>query len=205
MTTPLRRPTRVWKLVSTKPPPQPTSFTVDVDDQGNATVKCQVRPAGARGEPRASPASWRGRERARGEGPAAPSPRAPLGVPQPTHPAHKLKVTVQPAKGGPSPITLAWKAVEGAEGYEVELMPARGEKRTAAGQRHQAQGAARRGRLPLERARGDGRGPLRGLGRADLRGGGGPGQVHQPRGEAHGLEVAREARPHAALQRPSSC
>ncbi|HYO59930.1 MAG TPA: LysM peptidoglycan-binding domain-containing protein, partial [Archangium sp.] len=38
--------------------------------------------------------------------------------------------TVQPATSGSSPITLAWKAVEGAEGYEVELKPVRGAKRT---------------------------------------------------------------------------
>lgn len=119
-----------WKLVSASPPPQPTAFSVAVDDKGNATVESRS------GQPVRVEAEGVTRQVYEGEsvrvekGQPPPPPRAPLGVPQPTHPAHKLKVTVQPAKNGPSPITLVWKPVEGAEGYEVELMPARGDKRT---------------------------------------------------------------------------
>ena len=38
-------------------------------------------------------------------------------------------MSLRRSKGGLGPITLAWQAVEGAEGYEVELVPVRGEKR----------------------------------------------------------------------------
>jgi hypothetical protein len=116
--------------VSASPPPQPTTFSVNVDDKGNATVESRS------GQPVRVEAEGVTRQVYEGEsvrvekGQPPPPPRAPLSVPQPTQPAHKLKLTVQPAKSGPSPVTLAWKPVEGAEGYEVELTPARGEKRT---------------------------------------------------------------------------
>ncbi|KFA94060.1 LysM peptidoglycan-binding domain-containing protein [Archangium violaceum] len=118
-----------WKLVA-GPAPQPTAFTVNVTDKGITTVKSRSgQPVRVEAEGVTRPVHP-GESVSVEKGQPPPPPRAPLGVPQPTSPANRLKLTVQPAKGGPSPVTLAWKAVEGAEGYEVELVPARGEKRT---------------------------------------------------------------------------
>jgi LysM repeat protein len=123
-----------WKLLSASAS-QPTAFTVAVADDGSTTVKSNsgqaVRVEGA-GVTQSVDVGQVVRV-AKGQPPSPPQPL--LGVPQPTQPADKLKMTVQSAKGGLGPVTLAWRAVEGAEGYEVELMPVRGEKRvlTASG------------------------------------------------------------------------
>ena len=128
---------KAWELVSASPPPQPGSFTVAVDDKGNTTVESKSGPP-VRVEAEGVTRPVYAGESVRVEkGQPPPPSRAPLSAPQPTHPAHKLKLTVQPAKSGPSPVTLTWKPVEGAEGYEVELTPARGEKRTLTANTHQ--------------------------------------------------------------------
>ncbi len=119
-----------WKLVSASPPPQPGGFSVAVDEKGNTTVAARSGPP-VRVEAEGVTRPVYAGESVRVEkGQPPPPPRAPLGVPQPTQPSNKLKLTVQPAKGGgPSPVTLTWKPVEGAEGYEVELVSMHGEKR----------------------------------------------------------------------------
>ena len=118
-----------WKLVAVAAQ-QPTAFTVNVNDKGITTVESRSgQPVRVEAEGVTRPV-YPGESVRVEKGQPPPIPRAPLAVPQPTSPADKLKLTVQPAKSGPSPITLAWKPVEGAEGYEVELIPARGEKRT---------------------------------------------------------------------------
>ena len=130
-----------WKLVAV-PAPQPTAFTVNVTDKGITTVKSRSgQPVRVEAEGVTRPVHP-GESVSVEKGQPPPPPRAPLGVPQPTSPADRLKLTVQPAKGGPSPVTLTWKAVEGAEGYEVELVPSRGEKRTL-------QASANQLRVPL--------------------------------------------------------
>jgi hypothetical protein len=117
-----------WKLLSASAS-QPTTFTVAVDDKGATTVKSisgqpvRVEAAGVI-QPVHEGESVRVEK-----GQPPPQPRPPLGVPQPTQPANKLRLSAKPAKGGLGPITLAWRAVEGAEGYEVELVPALGERR----------------------------------------------------------------------------
>ncbi|MCY1080786.1 LysM peptidoglycan-binding domain-containing protein [Archangium lansingense] len=126
-----------WKLVSTSPPPQPGGFSVAVDDKGNTTVESKSGPP-VRVEAEGVTRPVYAGESVRVEkGQPPPPPRAPLGVPQLTQPPHKQKLTVQPAKGGPSPVTLSWKPVEGAEGYEVELVSVRGEKRQLPANTHQ--------------------------------------------------------------------
>lgn len=118
-----------WKLLSTSAASQPTAFTVAVDDKGATTVTShsgQPVRVDAQGVTRSVSPNERMRV---DKGQPPPEPKPLLSVPLPTQPSDKLKVLVQPAKGGLSPITLAWKAVEGAEGYEVEVVPARGEKR----------------------------------------------------------------------------
>ncbi|WP_375766977.1 LysM peptidoglycan-binding domain-containing protein [Archangium gephyra] len=123
-----------WKLVSTT---QPTAFTVAVDDKGATTVESRSGQP-VRVEAEGVTQRLNAGESLRVEkGQPPPPPRAPLGAPQPTQPTHKAKLTVQLAKSGPSPVTLAWKPVEGAESYEVELVPARGEKRTLPASAHQ--------------------------------------------------------------------
>ncbi|QRK04250.1 LysM peptidoglycan-binding domain-containing protein [Archangium violaceum] len=117
-----------WKLLS-ESASQPTAFTVAVDDTGATTVKSvSGQPVRVEAEGVTRPVLVGESVRVE-KGQPPPVPRAPLGVPHPTQPADKLKLSVQFAKGGQGPITLAWQAVEGAEGYEVELMPQRGEKR----------------------------------------------------------------------------
>ncbi|PTL77887.1 LysM peptidoglycan-binding domain-containing protein [Vitiosangium sp. GDMCC 1.1324] len=117
-----------WKLLSVSASP-PTAFTVAVDDKGTTTVRTRS------GQPVRVEAEGVTRPVAVGEsvrvekGQPPPPPRSPLGVPQPMQPADKLRLSVQFAKGGQGPVTLVWQAVEGAEGYEVELTPLRGEKR----------------------------------------------------------------------------
>jgi hypothetical protein len=118
-----------WKLLSTSAAPQPTHFTVAVDDEGSTTVTSHSgQPVRVEGQGVTKSVSPNESMRV-DKGQPPPEPRPLLGVPLPTQPSNKLKLTVQPAKGGLGPITLAWKAVEGATGYEVELVPVRGEKR----------------------------------------------------------------------------
>jgi len=117
-----------WKLLSASAS-QPTTFTLMVDDKGATTVtphSGQPVRVEAQGVTRSVGPSESMRVE---KGQPPPQPKPLLGVPLPTQPSNKLKLTVQPAKGGLGPITLAWKAVEGATGYEVELVPVRGEKR----------------------------------------------------------------------------
>ncbi len=76
----------------------------------------------------------------KGQPPSPPQLRS--ACPSPPSPADKLKMTVQPAKGGLGPVTLAWRPVEGAEGYEVELRPVRGEKRVLTASVPQVRAAA---------------------------------------------------------------
>jgi hypothetical protein len=118
-----------WKLLSTSTASQRTNFTVGVDEKGSTTVTSHSGQS-VRVEGQGITRSVNPNESLRvdkGQPPSEPKPL--LGVPLPTQPSNKLKLTVQPAKGGLSPITLAWKAVEGATGYEVELVPVQGEKR----------------------------------------------------------------------------
>ncbi|WNG34793.1 LysM peptidoglycan-binding domain-containing protein [Archangium violaceum] len=117
-----------WKLLS-ESAAQPTAFTVAVDDTGATTVKSvSGQPVRVEAEGVTRPVLVGESVRVE-KGQPPPAPRAPLSVPHPTQPADRLKLSVQFAKSGLGPITLAWQAVEGAEGYEVELMPQQGEKR----------------------------------------------------------------------------
>lgn len=117
-----------WKLLSASAS-QPTAFTVAVDDKGTTTVKAlSGQPVRVEAEGTTRPV-YAGESVRVEKGQPPPPPRSPLAVPQPTQPADKLRLSVQFAKGGVGPVTLAWQAVEGAEGYEVELVPARGDKR----------------------------------------------------------------------------
>jgi LysM repeat protein len=117
-----------WKLLSASAS-QPTAFTVAVDEKGTTTVKSvSGQPVRVEAEGVTRPV-YAGESVRVEKGQPPPLPRPPLAVPQPLQPADKLRLSVQFAKGGLGPVTLAWQAVEGAEGYEVELVPARGEKR----------------------------------------------------------------------------
>ncbi|MGZ3459006.1 MAG: LysM peptidoglycan-binding domain-containing protein [Archangium sp.] len=118
-----------WKLLAASGA-QPTAFTVAVDEKGATTVESRSgQPVRVESQGVTRPV-YPGESMRVEKGEPPPAPRAPLGVPQPTQPADKLRLSLQRSKGGlVGPITLAWQAVEGAEGYEVELVPVRGEKR----------------------------------------------------------------------------
>jgi hypothetical protein len=114
-----------WKLLA----PKPTRLTVVVDEQ-KGTTTVLARSGQAKVEAQGVTQSLNAGETVRVErGAPPPPPRPKLGVPQPTQPAHKLKLVLGPTSGGLGPVTLSWKAVEGAERYEVELVPAQGERR----------------------------------------------------------------------------
>jgi hypothetical protein len=114
-----------WKLLA----PKPTRLTVVVDEQ-KGTTTVLARSGQAKVEAQGVTQSLNAGETVRVErGAPPPPPRPKLGVPQPTQPAHKLKLVLGPTPGGLGPVTLSWKAVEGAERYEVELVPAQGERR----------------------------------------------------------------------------
>jgi LysM repeat protein len=117
-----------WKLLSASAS-QPTTFTVAVDDKGATTVESRSgQPVRVEAEGVTRPV-YVGESLRVEKGQPPPPPRLSLGAPHPTQPADKHKLSVQFAKGGLGSVLLAWQAVEGAEGYEVELVHARGEKR----------------------------------------------------------------------------
>lgn len=127
----------VWKLLATRPraSQKPSSFTVSVGPEGTTQVETRSGPP-VRVESEGITRSVQPGERVSVEkGQPPPPPRPALASPQPSQPPDKKRVNVKPAKGGLGPITLSWKAVEGAEKYEVELVPAKGDRQvlTASG------------------------------------------------------------------------
>ncbi|MET0404911.1 MAG: LysM peptidoglycan-binding domain-containing protein [Cystobacter sp.] len=113
-----------WKRLAERPA-QPTRLSVVVNDKGDTVVK-----------------SLSGRVTVEGNGTTqvledgagvhvekGQAPRPVLGVPRPTQPTDKQRVSVKSVKSALEPVLISWQAVEGAEGYEVELVPAQGERR----------------------------------------------------------------------------
>jgi hypothetical protein len=119
-----------WRLQAARPSAsQPTTFTVEVDEKGTTKVKSKSGPP-VEVEAEDITRSVQPGESVRVEkGQPPPPPRPALGSPQPSQPDNKRKLSLKPAKGGLGPIILSWQAVEGAEKYEVELVPDQGEKR----------------------------------------------------------------------------
>jgi len=111
-----------WKLLGERPA-QATRLSVMVDPQGNTVVKSVSGRVSVEGggvtevlEDNDSVHVDKGQ-----------APRRALGAPAPTGPADKQRVSAKPAKDGLQPILISWRPVKGAEKYEVELWPARGE------------------------------------------------------------------------------
>lgn len=118
-----------WALVSASAS-QPSAFTVDVRDGGATTVTVRSgQPVRVEAEGVVRPLYAGETVRVeKGQPPPAPPPpaTASLEVPRPTLPVHGKKLAFQPAKGLLGPVTLAWEKVAGAQGYEVEVLPATG-------------------------------------------------------------------------------
>ena len=110
-----------WKLLSERPA-QPTKLSVRVDEQGGTTVRSYSGKVSVEGGGTTRTLENGGTLRVE----KGQAPRAPLGVPQPTRPADNQKLSQKPGKGGLEPVVISWQGVEGAEGYEVELIPAAG-------------------------------------------------------------------------------
>lgn len=119
-----------WQLALTPASQAAQSFSVEVSEAGTTTV--EVRS----GKPVSVKAQNVTREVAPGESvrveqgqpplpvspPTAP-PVVPLAAPKLTSPGDRTTLTFQPVKGRLGPVTLSWKAVEGARAYEVEVQP----------------------------------------------------------------------------------
>jgi len=125
-----------WQLVSGGAS-QRQAFSVDVSDGGDTTVIVHSgRPVGVESEGVTRPVSPGQTLRVeKGQPPPQPTPSVPapsvpapsapvLASPRPTAPAHKKRLTLPPSNGLLGPVTLTWSAVEGATGYEVEVLPA---------------------------------------------------------------------------------
>ncbi|WP_095989834.1 LysM peptidoglycan-binding domain-containing protein [Cystobacter fuscus] len=113
-----------WKRLAERPA-QPTRLSVVVNDRGDTVVKAVSGRVSVEGggttqviEDGASVQVEKGQ-----------APRLVLGVPRPTQPQDKQRLSVKPVKSGLQPVLISWKAVQGAESYEVELVPAQGERR----------------------------------------------------------------------------
>lgn len=115
-----------WQLALAPASQTAQSFSVDVSEAGATTV--EVRS----GKPVSVKAQGVTREVAPGESvrvekgqppPPVPPPAAPLAAPRPSSPGNHKKLTFQPVKGRLGPVTLSWRAVEGALEYEVEVQP----------------------------------------------------------------------------------
>ncbi|HEX8539119.1 MAG TPA: LysM peptidoglycan-binding domain-containing protein [Cystobacter sp.] len=113
-----------WKRLAERPA-QPTRLSVVVNDQGDTVVKAVSGRVSVEGggttqviEDGASLQVDKGQ-----------APRLVLGVPQPTQPQDKQRLSVKPGKNGLEPVSISWQAVQGAESYEVELVPQQGERR----------------------------------------------------------------------------
>ncbi|WNG19820.1 LysM peptidoglycan-binding domain-containing protein [Cystobacter fuscus] len=113
-----------WKRLAERPA-QPTRLSVVVNDRGDTVVKAVSGRVSVEGggttqviEDGASVQVEKGQ-----------APRVVLGVPRPTQPEDKKRLSVKPIKSGLQPVLISWKAVQGAESYEVELVPDQGERR----------------------------------------------------------------------------
>lgn len=118
-----------WQLVSASAS-QPQSFSVDVSNGGATTVTVRSGQAvrvEAEGVTRPVAAGQSVRVEKGQPPPASPPPAPPLASPKPTSPGNNQRFTLQPTKGLLGPVTLAWGAVSGAQQYEVEVLPAKGE------------------------------------------------------------------------------
>jgi hypothetical protein len=121
-----------WKRLAERPA-QPTRLSVVVNDRGDTVVKAVSGRVSVEGggttrviEDGASLQVEKGQ-----------APRLVLGVPHPTGPVDKQRLSVKPDKSGLQPVRISWKAVQGAESYEVELVPAQGERRVMPASRTQ--------------------------------------------------------------------
>ncbi|EPX62881.1 hypothetical protein D187_006291 [Cystobacter fuscus DSM 2262] len=113
-----------WKRLAERPA-QPTRLSVVVNERGDTVVKAVSGRVSVEGggttrviEDGASVQVEKGQ-----------APRLALGVPRPTQPQDNQRLSVKPVKNGLEPVVISWQAVQGAESYEVELVPAQGERR----------------------------------------------------------------------------
>jgi hypothetical protein len=120
---------QAWKLLAASAP-QPTVFQVEVAEDGATTVRT-VKGSGVRvQDEHGNTRELKENESVRVEkGAPLPPPPPVLSVPQPTKPTDAQRLSLRPTRGGLGPVTLAWSAVQGAQGYEVELVPTAGERR----------------------------------------------------------------------------
>ncbi len=123
-----------WKRLAERPA-HPTRLSVVVNDRGDTVVKAVSGRVSVEGggttrviEDGASLQVEKGQ-----------APRLVLGVPHPTGPQDKQRLSDKPDKSGLQPVRISWQAVQGAESYEVELVPAQGERRVMPASRNELQ------------------------------------------------------------------
>ena len=110
-----------WRLLGERSV-QPTRMSVSVDEKGATVVKSKSGQVTVEGAGKTMTIDSGGSLRVE----KGQAPRAPLAAPHPTRPADNQKLTQKSGKGGLEPVLISWQGVEGAEGYEVELVPADG-------------------------------------------------------------------------------
>ena len=123
-----------WKRLVERPAP-PTKLSVTVNEQGSTVVRAVSGRVTVEGN---------GTTRVLEDGASVhvdkgQAPRLMLGAPRPTRPTDKEKLSMKAVKKGLEPVLITWQAVEGAEGYEVELVPAQGERRVMSAAQAQLQ------------------------------------------------------------------
>ncbi|SET22782.1 LysM peptidoglycan-binding domain-containing protein [Stigmatella erecta] len=103
-----------------------SSFQVSVDAEGATTVAVQTGPAVRVTAENVTQPVHAGEEVRVEKGQPPPAPRRPLAAPALRKPDANARLKLVPVRGKLGPVTLSWTAVQGATGYEVDVLSAQG-------------------------------------------------------------------------------
>lgn len=110
----------VWELISDSPQPG-TQFSVQVNHEGRTQVMTRTgQPVRVEAEG-VTQTVYAGQTTVVEKGQPPTRPVEQLPAPSLSTPADQTTFKVKPTRQGLGPVTLTWKAVPGAKGYEVEL------------------------------------------------------------------------------------
>jgi hypothetical protein len=103
-----------------------SSFQVSVDAEGATTVAVQTGPAVRVSAEDVTQPVHAGETVRVEKGQPPPSPKRPLAAPALRKPDADARLKLVPVRGKLGPVTLTWTAVQGAAGYEVDVLSAQG-------------------------------------------------------------------------------